>query len=178
VYYDTFLPNVMYITEANADGGIDLLVYNALSPLVDLLFGDNKAFDKKYDPVTGEEIPNPLRKTGVQRIKNFDMANSSTQTVEGSLITNQLFSGFNAATLAGYGDLNMVFRDRSALAVIALLNNAVKGIPIVQSLFAAYNALALADAAVWVGAAALAADNDNEINAWRGAAFRIDRRCG
>jgi hypothetical protein len=79
VYYDTFLPNIMYITEANAKGGIDLLVYNALSPLSDLLFGDNKAFDKTYDPVTGDEIPNPLRKTGVQRIKNFDMANSSLQ---------------------------------------------------------------------------------------------------
>jgi hypothetical protein len=32
----------------------------------------------------GEEIANPLRRTGVQTIKNFEMANASKQTVKGA----------------------------------------------------------------------------------------------
>jgi hypothetical protein len=172
LYYDTFLSNIIYATEKNADGGIDLLIYNALTPLINLAYGSaDNIFTQKYDPVTGEDIPNPLRNTGVQRVKNFEMANSTTQGSYG------VSSGFNAENLAGYGDLNLVFRDRNPLAVIALLQPFVRGIPIVQSLFAAYNALALADAALWVGAAALAAGNDNEMGAWREATFRIDRRC-
>jgi hypothetical protein len=93
VYYETFLPNIAYTTEKNEDGGTDLLVYNILSVFIDVLFPkatDDKTgaevrnifVKKKYDE-NGEEIPNPIANTGAQRVKNFDMANSSRQTITG-----------------------------------------------------------------------------------------------
>jgi hypothetical protein len=77
VYYETFLPNIAYTTEKNEDGCTDLLVYNILSVFIDVLF------PKATDDENGEEIPNPIANTGAQRVKNFDMANSSRQTVIG-----------------------------------------------------------------------------------------------
>ncbi len=136
VWFDTFVPVIAYTQAKNADGSYDLVIHNVLGDL--------------WARLTGVSSPGD---TGVMRVKDFEMANASRAALlpEGA---STLLSGFNSVFLTGKGDLGMVFRDNSPLQVFALLQPLVAGIPIVQSLFAVFNALAIADAAMWIGAAA------------------------
>jgi hypothetical protein len=77
------------------------------------------------------------------------------QAMSLGVIATVTVTGIGSIGLNGTGDLNMVFKENNLLAVFAMLQPLVAGIPIVQSLFAAYSALALADTAVSLGNAAL-----------------------
>jgi hypothetical protein len=146
IYYDTFLPNIAYVTQENDDGGIDLLVYNILSPFIALGFGADSAFYTDLGKDEEGQENNRRARTGILRISvrarasggwprgvAFDFVNASTGTLKDGGITSTLLSGFNSALLSGQGDFNMVFRDRNLLTVVSLLQNAVKGVPILQS---------------------------------------------
>jgi hypothetical protein len=97
IYYDTFLPNIAYVTQENDDGGVDLLVYNILSPFIALGFGADSAFYADLGKDEEGQENNRLARTGILRIKNFDFVNASTGTLKDGGITSTLLSGFNSA---------------------------------------------------------------------------------
>jgi hypothetical protein len=65
-----------------------------------------------------------------------------------------LTSGFDALGGAATGDLGMLFRDFNPAYAIAALAPLLQGVPIAQSVMAAYQVLTLGDAAAWTAAAA------------------------
>ncbi|WP_156028661.1 calcium-binding protein [Sphingobium chlorophenolicum] len=148
LYYDTFLPNIVYTTHKNEQGGIDLVVGNVLSALFTASLGLQPIKAAFTDDTDSRNLSN------VQIIKNFKMLNTSQTGPFGDGAHNAVVSGFNAMALKDTGTLGMVFRDRNPLMAAALLGPFVAGIPILQSVIAAYTVFALADAAYWVAAAA------------------------
>ena len=153
-FYDTWLPNIVYVaTQNGSDTEGDLVVAN----MTDLLFriATGGAVSTAIDIAEGE-----IDLIGHQTVRGYDFEEIyqlGLMPGEGDLIGG--LKSFTDALLNETSDLGMQWNFPSVFSIImgglGIAAEVLKATPIVASLFTAYSVLADANAAYWLAGAAV-----------------------